>query len=42
MTGMSGLDLQDRLAEQGVRLPVIVLTAYPRTRSTVRAMKAGA
>jgi len=42
MTGMSGLDLQDRLAEQGVRLPVIILTAYPRTRSTVRAMKAGA
>jgi two-component system, LuxR family, response regulator FixJ len=42
MTGMSGLDLQDRLAEQGIRLPVIVLTAYPRTRSTVRAMKAGA
>ncbi len=42
MTGMSGLDLQDRLTEQGIRLPVIVLTAYPRTRSTVRAMKAGA
>lgn len=42
MAGMSGLDLQDRLAEQGVRLPVIVLTAYPRTRSTVRAIKAGA
>ncbi len=40
--GMSGLDLQDRLVEQGIRLPVIVLTAYPRTRSTVRAMKAGA
>ncbi len=42
MTGMTGLDLQDRLAERGIRLPVIVLTAYPRTRSTVRAMKAGA
>jgi two-component system, LuxR family, response regulator FixJ len=42
MTGMSGLDLQDRLIEQGIRLPVIVLTAYPRTRSTVRAIKAGA
>ena len=41
MLGMSGLDLQDRLVEQGIRLPVIVLTAYPRTRSTVRAMKAG-
>ncbi len=42
MTGMSGLDLQERLAAEGVRLPVIVLTAYPRTRSTVRAMKGGA
>jgi two-component system, LuxR family, response regulator FixJ len=42
MIGMSGLDLQDRLKERGVRLPVIVLTAYPKTRSTVRAMKAGA
>ncbi len=42
MTGMSGLDLQDWLAEQGIQLPVIVLTAYPRTRSTVRAIKAGA
>jgi two-component system, LuxR family, response regulator FixJ len=42
MMGMSGLDLQDRLIERGIRLPVIVLTAFPRTRSTVRAMKAGA
>jgi two-component system, LuxR family, response regulator FixJ len=42
MIGMSGLDLQDRLIERGIRLPVIVLTAYPRTRTTVRAMKAGA
>lgn len=42
MIGMSGLDLQDRLIEQGIRLPVIVLTAYARTRSTVRAIKAGA
>ena len=32
---------QDRLAEQGIQLPVIVLTAYPRTRSTVRAIQAG-
>jgi two-component system, LuxR family, response regulator FixJ len=42
MTGMSGLDLQDRLAAENIHLPVIVLTAYPRTRSTVRAMRAGA
>jgi FixJ family two-component response regulator len=42
MAGMSGLDLQDRLAERGIHLPVIVLTAFPRTRSTVRAMRSGA
>jgi FixJ family two-component response regulator len=42
MTGMSGLDLQDRLIAEGIRLPVIMLTAYPRTRSTVRAIQAGA
>jgi two-component system, LuxR family, response regulator FixJ len=42
MMGMSGLDLQDRLVQQSIRLPVIVLTAYPRTRLTVRAIKAGA
>jgi two-component system, LuxR family, response regulator FixJ len=42
MTGMSGLELQDELKERGIELPVILLTAYPRTSSTVRAMKAGA
>jgi FixJ family two-component response regulator len=42
MLGMSGLELQDRLIAEEVRLPVIVLTAYPRTRLTVRAMRAGA
>lgn len=42
MLGMSGIELQERLNEQGVTLPVIVLTAYARTRLTVRAMAAGA
>jgi two-component system, LuxR family, response regulator FixJ len=42
MLGMSGLDLQERLIERGISLPVIVLTAYPQTRTTVRALKAGA
>jgi two-component system, LuxR family, response regulator FixJ len=42
MAGMSGLDLQDRLKERGIGIPVILLTAYPRTSSTVRAIKAGA
>jgi two-component system, LuxR family, response regulator FixJ len=42
MLGMSGLDLQDQLLRRGIRLPVIVLTAYPRTHLTVRAIQAGA
>ncbi len=42
MMGMSGLDLQARLLELGIELPVVVLTAFPRTRLTVRAMAAGA
>ncbi len=42
MLGMSGLELQERLRERGVRLPVIVMTAYAETRLTVRALRAGA
>lgn len=42
MPGMSGLDLQAELARRGCHLPVIILTAYARTATTVRAMQAGA
>jgi two-component system, LuxR family, response regulator FixJ len=42
MLGMSGIELQEKLIEQGISIPVIVLTAYARTRVTVRAMAAGA
>ena len=42
MPGMSGLDLQEKLIERRILLPVILLTAYARTRLTVRGMKAGA
>jgi FixJ family two-component response regulator len=42
MLGMSGLELQQKLAAEMVRLPVIVMTAYPATRVVVRAMAAGA
>jgi FixJ family two-component response regulator len=42
LPGMSGLDLQERLAQQGVHLPVIVITAYGDVPTAVRAMKAGA
>ena len=42
MLGMSGLELQERLRERGVQLPVIVMTAYAETRTTVRALRGGA
>lgn len=42
MPGMDGLELQRRLADQGVRLPVIVMTGFADVPAAVRAMKAGA
>jgi two-component system response regulator FixJ len=42
MLGMSGLELQEELGRRNAVLPVIVLTAYPRTPLIVRALKAGA
>ena len=42
MLGMSGLELQDRLRELDIPLPVIVMTAYAKTPVTVRAIKGGA
>jgi two-component system response regulator FixJ len=42
MVGMSGLELQDRLNELNITLPVVVLTAFARTPLTVRAMQNGA
>lgn len=42
MLGMSGLELQEALIKQGITLPVIVITAHPRTSLTVRAMRHGA
>jgi RNA polymerase sigma factor (sigma-70 family) len=40
--GLSGPDLQGRLIAQGSTLPVIFLTGYADTPTTVRAIKAGA
>ena len=40
--GLSGLDLQQKLAEAGVELPVIVVTGHGDISMAVRAMKAGA
>ena len=42
MSGMSGVDLQEQLIQRKIFLPVIVLTAYARTPTTVRLVKAGA
>ena len=42
MPGLSGPELQAKLNERGIRLPIIFLTAHGDIPLTVRAMKAGA
>jgi two-component system response regulator FixJ len=42
MPGMNGVELQQELTARGVRIPVIVITAYKDDPLTVRAQKAGA
>jgi FixJ family two-component response regulator len=42
LPGMSGLDLQSRLANIGRKTPFVFLTADNEARTSVRAMKAGA
>lgn len=42
MPGLSGLDLQQRLIQRRSTLPIIFLTAYADTGTTVTAIKAGA
>ena len=42
MPGMSGLDLQRHLADSGNRLPVILITAFPRDHVRQQAEAAGA
>lgn len=42
MLGMSGLELQDKLRELHVDLPLIIVTAYATTALTVRAIQNGA
>ncbi|KMO42293.1 hypothetical protein VQ03_11165 [Methylobacterium tarhaniae] len=42
MPGLSGLDFQARLAEHGIRLPIILMTGHGDIPMSVRAMKAGA
>jgi FixJ family two-component response regulator len=42
MEGLNGLELQERLAEAGNRLPIVFLTGHADVPSSVRAIKAGA
>ena len=42
LPGMSGLDLQQGLAEAGMQIPIIFITGHGDIPMTVRAMKAGA
>ena len=42
MVGMSGIELQQKMQDLGIELPVIVLTAFARTPLTVKAMQNGA
>lgn len=42
MPGMSGLELQERLVDDGVHIPVIILTGHGDVSAAVRALKAGA
>lgn len=42
LPGISGLDLQDRLARVGPGLPIVFMTGHGDIPMTVRAMKAGA
>lgn len=42
MSGMSGLEVQQQLAENGLEMPVIFMTGHATVPLSVRAMKAGA
>lgn len=42
MAGMSGLVLQEKLAELGARIPVIIITGHGDVPMAVRALQAGA
>jgi FixJ family two-component response regulator len=42
LPGLSGLDLQKRMAEVGLKTPIVFLTGHGDIPASVRAMKAGA
>jgi FixJ family two-component response regulator len=41
-SGMSGLDLQQRLTEAGVKVPTVIITAFPEDHVRSRAEAGGA
>jgi FixJ family two-component response regulator len=42
MPGLSGLDLQKRMVEAGLEIPIVFLTGHGNIPASVKAMKAGA
>ncbi len=42
MSGMSGLELQSKLRESGLRIPIIIITGHGDVPMAVEALKAGA
>jgi len=42
MPGMSGLDLQEQLAQQNINIPIVIITGHGDVPMAVRAMKSGA
>ena len=42
LSGLSGLELQERMAEAGVEIPIVFITGHGDIPMSVRAMKAGA
>lgn len=42
MPGVTGIELQERLAANGHRIPIIFITAFPDDRARDRAMRSGA
>ncbi|MFA5901028.1 MAG: response regulator [Hyphomicrobium sp.] len=41
MPGMSGIELHDRLIDAGVRIPTVLITAYPNARMRAHAIRTG-
>ena len=42
MPGMSGLQLQEKLAETDIRVPIVMISGHGDVQTAVKAMKAGA